>query len=149
MIDVARVREKLAYVRHAVAEMERLRAIRPAPTSTDLLAARYLLHTSVEAMIDIANHLIARMKLPVPHTYADSFERLIEAGIIDAGRRQEWRSLAQLRNRIVHLYDAVTDAEVRSVLETDLGRWHAFIAAIERRLEAEEQAAEEAEGTEA
>jgi len=66
-------------------------------------AVRYL-HTAIESMIDIANHVVARRGLMVA-----------------------------FRNRAVHLYDEIDADEVYEILTERLGDFDDFVSAIATR----------------
>lgn len=138
MIDVTRVREKLAYMRSSTAELRQI-AAQSSVTSRDLWAARFLLHTGIEAMIDVANHLIARLGLRAPQGYAEAFDRVTEAGLLQPEHASQWRALVRLRNRLVHQYDTVSDTELLQAIALYAPSFDQFIAAIESYLERAER----------
>ncbi|MCL6635614.1 MAG: DUF86 domain-containing protein [Peptococcaceae bacterium] len=93
-------------------------------------AARYYLQTCIEAMLDIANHVIARERYRAPDNYVDAFRVLGEQGILPAGDLPAFYQMARLRNRVVHLYHEVDDKEIYKILQTGLEDFKAFIRAI-------------------
>ncbi len=70
-------------------------------------AAKYSLQTSIEAMIDICNHIISRKCLGLPKTKADSFIILCQNNILSPDMEGTYTAMARFRNRVVHLYDEV------------------------------------------
>jgi len=61
----------------------------------------YALLVSIQAAIDIANHLIAEYSLKKPSTYRESFEILADEGIIPKKLSKELADLAGFRNVLV------------------------------------------------
>ena len=67
-------------------------------------SAKYYLQVSIEACLDVANHIIASERLRAPKDYADSFSVLNETGFISTELCRKLRQMAKFRNRLVHLY---------------------------------------------
>ena len=84
------------------------------------------LQMAIEACLDIAAHVIADGGLRVPVTYADTFDVLAEAGLIDADLRVQMARVAGFRNVIVREYARIdADIVVRILRERldDLARF--------------------------
>jgi len=84
-------------------------------------------------MIDIANHVIAREGLGVPRAYSETMEILVEEEILPGDRRDNFLAMVRFRNRVVHLYDEVHPDEIWNIIDSDLGDFDAFIAAVVAR----------------
>jgi len=69
------------------------------------------LQIAIEACVDVAAHIIADRGLRVPATYAEAFEVLGEAGLLDGALQAAMVRMAKFRNVIVHEYARV-DAEI-------------------------------------
>ncbi|MDN5917700.1 MAG: DUF86 domain-containing protein [Pseudonocardia sp.] len=65
-----------------------------------------------------------------PRNFGDAFTVLSEHGVVDDGLAGRLRGLAGLRNRLVHVYDAIDDARVHAAMSTGLPDLEAFAAAI-------------------
>lgn len=92
-------------------------------------AERYL-QLSAEAMIDLANHLLADRNVGPPHSYRQVFEWLGDEGLVDrdlAERLQDW---ASFRNILVHFYVELDLDIVFDTLHGNLGDVEAFAAAV-------------------
>jgi uncharacterized protein YutE (UPF0331/DUF86 family) len=130
-------REKLrSHLDHLRGDLRRLEGIRDEGRSAFLenevsqAAATRWLQTAVEAMIDVANHVIAREGLGVPKAYADSMEILVREGVLPAAHRDTLVAMVRFRNRVVHLYDEVDAGDIWTIIDRDLGDFETFIAAI-------------------
>jgi uncharacterized protein YutE (UPF0331/DUF86 family) len=78
------------------------------------------LQMAIETCADVANHVIADRGLRVPATYAEAFEVLAEAGLLNAGLREAMIRMSQFRNVIVHQYAEVNPAIVVRILRDHL-----------------------------
>jgi len=90
-------------------------------------SARYYLQVSIEACINIANHIIASERLRAPKDYRDSFTVLNEADILPDEFTRTMRELAGLRNLLVHLYWDVDDQMVYDGIRSELGDFETFV----------------------
>lgn len=93
-------------------------------------SAKYNLQTSIEAMIDICNHIISRKMLRIPATNVESFEIVSEIGLLPADALPVYRSMARFQNRIVHMYDEVDDSQIHEILQNRLGDIKAFVQSV-------------------
>ncbi|KAA0002884.1 MAG: DUF86 domain-containing protein [Thermoplasmata archaeon] len=101
-------------------------------------ATKHSLQESIEACIDIANHVIASMGFERAETYADMFERLAENGIIGKKLRDKLMNMAKFRNLLVHAYGKIDIERLWGILQEDLEDILSFVKEIERFLEENE-----------
>lgn len=135
-VDPTKLRSHLDHIRSDLRRLERIRDEgRSAFLENEVAqaAATRWLQTAVEAMIDIANHVIAREGRGVPRAYADSMEILIRDGVLPTDHRDALVAMVRFRNRVVHLYDEVRAEDIWAIIERDLGDFETFIAAIVER----------------
>lgn len=135
-IDKEKIRDKLNFIQENRRRLEELRTggverFRHDPFAE--AAATRMLQVSIEAMIDVANHIVARLRLGTPKTYREAMDLLVEAGILPAEQQETFRQMVRFRNRAVHLYDTIAPDEVYRILDRHLGDFDVFIAAIVRR----------------
>lgn len=97
-------------------------------------SAKHLLQVSIEAMIDIANHIVSRGRLGRPKSYAESFELLHRRGILDSEQIETYKTMVKFRNRVVHLYQKVEPEQVYDILQSRLKDFAAFAENIRRFL---------------
>lgn len=132
-VEPARLRPKIDHVRE---RLRRLRAVRERGRETflddELLqdAAVRNLQTAIEAVLDMANHIVARGGMGTPESYRDAIEILLDRGILPEGRGDAFRAMIGFRNRAVHLYDEVDAESVFEILEDDLGDFELFIGRV-------------------
>ncbi len=135
-VDSAKLRSHVDYIRRSVRKLEQLRKSGRTQFLDDDMAqaaaARWL-QTTIEAVIDMANHIVAREGLGVPRAYSETMEILLREGVLPDDRRDAFLAMVRFRNRVVHLYDEVHPDEVWNILEHDLADFDIFIAAIASR----------------
>ena len=79
----------------------------------------HALLVSIQAAIDIANHLISEEGLRRPANYREAFQILGEAGLIDDDLARELSDLAGFRNVLVHIYWGLDMEMVYHILQND------------------------------
>ena len=135
-IDTDKIRTKVQFVREAVRRLEDIRSRgREAFLADPILqaAAERNLQVGIEAVLDTANHVIAREGFAVPKTYREAMETLVREKILPASQRENFVRMASFRNRAVHLYDQIDPGEVYTILEGHLGDFETFLRAITGR----------------
>lgn len=75
------------------------------------------LQICIEAIIDLANVIIAKKGLRVPSTYKDTVKVLQENGILAGELAKELEELVGLRNIIVHAYADIKAEMIHENLE--------------------------------
>ena len=116
----------LAHLREldeAAGDWERYRSITLEDLMTDRDRRNMVLHAllvSIQASIDIANHLVAASSSRRPETYRESFTILCDEGLIPEDLGAQLSDLAGFRNVLVHLYCRLDLDEVYGVLQDDL-----------------------------
>lgn len=93
-------------------------------------AALRLLQISIEGMISVGTHIIARQGLKNPTDFADVFKILADAKIIKQQSSKVYQTMARFRNRIVHIYWNIDLNEVFKILENNLVDFETFIKEI-------------------
>jgi len=131
------VRDRLDRIRHYVADLRVW-----AGDSRDAFmqsrerqyAVLHALQLAIEACIETGTHICAADALGTPGSYAETFEHLEAAGILDASLATALRSMARFRNRIVHAYWDVDLDDVYGILTGHLKDFDSYLVAIERYL---------------
>jgi uncharacterized protein YutE (UPF0331/DUF86 family) len=138
MVNHEKIRNKLRAVKICLEKLEELKKI----SENEFLAdykltdtARHNLQIAVEAMLDIANHIIARHSFEIPKRNADSFIILCKHGILNKEMQATYVAMARFRNRIVHMYDDVDNREVYRILQEHLNDYYSFVRDIVRYME--------------
>lgn len=133
MVDESRILHKLRFITSALSRLDELAQMDKDVFLADFRSvdsAKYNLQVSIEAMIDICNHVISRKRLRVPSSNAESFDIVSEAGLLPPEARSAYREMARFRNRIIHMYDQVDDSQIYEILQSRLGDIRAFVEFI-------------------
>ncbi len=94
-----------------------------------------LLQISIEAMIDIGNHIIARKSLGNPKDYVDIFLILQKNNIIKKSDFEKFSKMVKFRNRIVHIYWDIELNQVYDIIKDNLSDFLIFINKIKKIIE--------------
>lgn len=88
MVDNEIIFEKLRIIKENLAKLATLKDVPEDIFINDFQkydSAKYNLQTSIEAMLDICNHIIARKAYEIPKTNAEAFRLLCRKNILDSG----------------------------------------------------------------
>ena len=88
------------------------------------------MHITIEAMLDIAQHIISDEKLREPDSYRDTFRVLAENKILDSDSVKIFEKMAAFRNLIVHYYERVDDEVIFGILKNNLGDFELYYQKI-------------------
>jgi len=136
MVDIPRLGALLQRIRDEVAALRRLGARDDLQDDdTALPAAKYRLVVAIEAMTDVAEHVIASEGLRPATSFADSFRSLAEAEWLDDELATTLAEAARFRNLLVHQYADVDDDRVVEILRTRMNDLDRFVTAVAERLE--------------
>jgi uncharacterized protein YutE (UPF0331/DUF86 family) len=97
------------------------------------LAERYL-HLACEAVLDIAQHVIADQGYTQATSYRNAVEVLGDEGMIDSDLSERLKRWMGFRNILVHLYLQIDHGRVYDAIQEDLGDLEEFAARMARLL---------------
>jgi len=98
-------------------------------------SAKYHFIVSIEAAIDICNHIVSKSGYRAPEDYADSFQVLGEQGAFEGDFTKDLKEMARFRNRLVHLYWEIDDDQLYEILQTRLQDFKRFLDHVARFLD--------------
>jgi uncharacterized protein YutE (UPF0331/DUF86 family) len=140
MISKNKVIHKIQFIKK---QLEMLREIADKPKSEFIgdsilpVAATRLLQISIEAMIDLANHIVSRNHWGIPKTYGEAFLIMQKKDLITEGEYQTYLKMVRFRNRAVHLYDEIDDEEIYKILKNNLADFENYIKNVGKLLREE------------
>ena len=103
--------------------------------ATDVSDAVVLhLWQATQTVIDMATAACLYFKLGAPASYADAFERLRGAGVIDDDLAAHLSAAAGFRNLVAHAYDELDMARVYRAARNGPADLRRFLAALRGRL---------------
>ena len=85
-------------------------------------------------VIDVATATCLRLSLGTPTSYADAFDRLRDAGVIDAGLAARLVRAAGFRNVVVHAYERLDMPRVFEAARSGPADLRTLLAAVRDRL---------------
>jgi uncharacterized protein YutE (UPF0331/DUF86 family) len=84
-------------------------------------SAERFLHLTIEAFLDMGNHVIADDGLGVVNWYSDIPKIFLEKSLISPQLSERWTRMIGFRNTLVHEYIDIDRNIVFDVLQNDLG----------------------------
>jgi len=96
----------------------------------NVLSAKHALQESIEACLDIGNHIISRKGYRRPDDYKGIFRVLEEEEILKRDLANKLVEMAKFRNLLVHMYEDVENKKLFSILQNNLNDLKRFIKAI-------------------
>ena len=136
MTDVELVEKKLAFIATCVRELRQLS--QPERIEHDIREERFVAHTlqiAIQAVLDIASHIVSDERLGEPRTNGELFDLLRQHGWLLPALADTMRQMVGFRNIVVHGYANVDSRIMRDIVENRLDDLLAFAAAISTRLE--------------
>ena len=88
------------------------------------------LRRALEALLDLARHVLAKGFGRAPAEYAEVARQLGEVGVVNAALAARLGVMARYRNRMVHFYDEITETELFGILTGELADIETSITAI-------------------
>jgi len=94
------------------------------------LAVMHALQLAIEGCLNIGGHIISADELGAPQDYADIFDLLNKAKIIDADFAEKMKKIARFRNRLVHLYWNIDLEQLYNILKNNLTDFDEYLKFI-------------------
>lgn len=101
-------------------------------------AAVHALQISIEAMLDIFAHIVARLHLVIPRNDRETLEALRDKGEISQEHFQRYFEMSKFRNKVVHGYIDVNAPKVYQILQNELRDFDLFFADVKHIIEQEQ-----------
>lgn len=134
-IDRRVVAERSEWVREM---LERIRALPLESVETfsadsrNVDAAESCLRRALEALLDLGRHVLAKGFGDAPAEYREVAERLGARQVLDDDEVSLFTRMAGYRNRMVHFYDEVSEAELYDLCATRLGDVERVLGGLHR-----------------
>jgi len=141
-LNIRQVQQRLAHIRTSSARLQRLVALGRAQflLGPDHFAiAEHHLRRSLEAVLDIGRHLIAKQGWGIPPDDRGILVTLGQNGVLTQEFIQRRQGLAGYRNRLVHGYADVSPEELYEVLSEHLPDFAEFTQCIISYVEANQK----------
>lgn len=135
--DAEIVRDRESRIRRYVGDLRDMGAISEAAFLENRerqYAVLHALQLAIEASVEIATHICAADGLGIPSSYAEAFDLIEKAGIVEHALADDLRGMARFRNRIVHFYGEIDLRRVFRLVQDHLTDFDRYLVAIERDL---------------
>ena len=137
-LSKTKIESKLALIRGTMSVLntvgERLSAEQFASDPREFAVAEHHLRRALEAMFDIAGHIISRFPYApgnVPKTIKEIARALGDKGVVDKEfAENRLVKMAGYRNRLVHFYDEITPQELYRIVTNDMGDIEQFARSV-------------------
>jgi uncharacterized protein YutE (UPF0331/DUF86 family) len=129
VVDRDLLRRKLAELAEYVSQVSEYRELTAERYRADWKTQRIVertLQIAIEACLDIASHVIADRRLRAPSTYAETFEILVQAGLMSEGLGRVMVEMTGFRNVVVHEYARIDADVVIRILRTGVEDFRRF-----------------------
>lgn len=93
------------------------------------------LQLAIDSCFDIAHHIISDEKFREAKSYADAFAVLAENNVLPITSLNEYRPMAQFRNKIVHHYETIEPEQVFAIFTKKMDTFDKFKAQITKWLD--------------
>ena len=131
VVDRDLLRRKLAELAEYISQVSEYRDLTVeryrAEWKTQRIVERTL-QMAIETRLDIASHVLADRELGAPSTYGETFEILMEAGLMSRGLGRVMVEMTGFRNVIVHEYARIDADTVVRILREHLEDFRRFEA---------------------
>jgi len=118
-----KVRKITSEILTALERLEDLKKLTKAEFIADphkIGSAKYNLIVAIEGAVDLCNHVISKNGFRAPEDYTDTFIVMKEKGAFDEEFTRSLIQMVRFRNRLVHIYWDVDDAELYKIIQTNL-----------------------------
>lgn len=136
MINKQFIEERLILIDSFLKELHKLSTLDKDSFLSDkrnTAAGESFLRRTLEAIFDIGRHILAKTGYTEMATEYKSIARgLKEVGVVDEELSKKLTQMAGYRNRLVHLYNLVSDEELYTVICSNLKDIEDFISAIKK-----------------
>jgi len=135
------IEDRLGFINQAIVKLRKLSYLDEKDFLDDdnpAIAESYL-RRALEAIFDIARHIIAKTARKGLVEYKEVAGALGEQGVISQGQAEKLRLMAGYRDRLVHFYHEIGDRELYLILTNNLSDIEDYVREIKAFLEAYRQ----------
>ncbi|MBX3130773.1 MAG: DUF86 domain-containing protein [Polyangiaceae bacterium] len=135
MTDADLIQKKLAFIETCLQELRSLANLDT--IELDVKERRFIEHTlqvCVQAVQDVASHIVSDARLGEPRTNQELFSLLTAAGWLSPDLAAKMRAAVGFRNVLVHGYTVVDLDILRDVVTHRLGDLESFVREIRAQL---------------
>ena len=106
----------------------------------NVAAAESFLRRTLEAIFDIGRHILAKTDhIELSTEYKSIAKGLVEIGIVDKKLGETLIQMEGYRNRLVHMYNIISDEELYQVIQSNIKDIENFVSEVKKYLKIFEQ----------
>jgi len=135
MIDKVLIKNKLNKIETYLKELRNVSVNTYEEYCKNVILKRFIernIELAIEQVISICKHIVSRLNLREPASYADCFEILAENKIIKEENLEIYKQMAKFRNLLIHIYDKVDDKIVYQIYKERLKDFEVFVEEIKK-----------------
>lgn len=135
--DIETVKSQLSLIRGYLKDLKALSQIELADFKINKerqLAVMHALQLAIEGCLNIGAHIISADELGAPKDYADIFDLLNKAKIINTDFAEKMKKMARFRHRLVHLYWDIDLEQLYNILKNNLADFDEYLKFISNYL---------------
>jgi len=139
-LDEKQIEAKIAFIKQNLEFAEQLSRYSLAEFEQDrrnFYSAVHALQISIDAMLDVLSHIIARLHLGAPTNDRETLEIALKHRLISSDHFQRFFEMNKFRNKVVHGYLDVDAKKVYAMLTTELGDFQLFFDDVRQVIEQE------------
>lgn len=140
-LDLDRIETKIQFIKKNLSFLQGLTDYSESEFVKDMrnfYSAVHALQISIEAMLDVFTHIVARLHLGAPSNDHETLQVARDQGLINAEQYQKFFDMNKFRNKVVHGYLDVDAKKIYKMLHHDLGDFQLFFDAVRRVVEREQ-----------
>ena len=101
----------------------------------NIAAAESFLRRTLEAIFDIGRHILSKTDhIDLSTEYKSIAKGLVEIGIVDKKLDETLIQMAGYRNRLVHMYNIISDEELYQVIQSNIKDIENFVSEVKKYL---------------
>jgi len=136
MINKQFINERLLLIHSFLKELQELATLDQnsfLSQKRNVAAAESFLRRTLEAIFDIGRHILAKTDhIDLSTEYKSIAKGLIEIGIVDKKLGETLIQMAGYRNRLVHMYNIISDEELYQVIQLNMKDIEDFVSEIKK-----------------
>lgn len=138
MIDIERIKRRIAEIKEAVAEIKRLTAKESDEfwlAKENIAAVKYYLIQAIEAVGAICVHIAAKKFNKAISSFGECIEVLGNENFFDADLLYKLKEIAKFRNKLIHRYWEIDDRLVLKYAKEEIDDFEDFSSDLSRVLQ--------------
>ena len=137
-INIDKIRQIAGEINSSLAKLEKYADLKEdifLASSEKIDSAKYNLIVAIEGVVDICNHIVAKIGGRAPCDYGDCFTILSELNILSKKFSERLKRMVKFRNLLVHIYWNVDNQRVYQIMKSDITDIELYLKEIHKFLQ--------------